>query len=254
MVVIGPGRTLAASSVVQNGTVDVAAGRVASGPAEVRDFGTLRVSGATGRWVGGDLDTTGASGIGAPRIEVQSGADVSTLATQLATDSGERADGGPSRGSRRHRDDAPLGARVAPHRPGGLRPTGGRPHRDDRWRPRHARRREGRGLDLPRLVEGAYWDASDLYVTGVIRVIAGIPGDFDADGDVEGRAFLIWQRGGSPKALSDSDLRLASELRVEHATSGEHRRAGARCAGAGLRWLGSCSPRKTRLTERGYIC
>lgn len=90
IVVVGAGRTLVASPVVRNGTLDVAGGRVEGGPAEVRDFGTLRVSGATGRWLGGDLDTTGAPGVGAPRIEVQSGADVSTLAARLATDSGER--------------------------------------------------------------------------------------------------------------------------------------------------------------------
>jgi hypothetical protein len=35
---------------------------------------------------------------------------------------------------------------------------------------------------------------------------AGLPGDFDNDGDVDGRDFLIWQRGGSPTALSASDL------------------------------------------------
>lgn len=100
----------------------------------------------------------------------------------------------------------PLSALGSPLTAQGVVVHQGRPHRDDRWRSRHARRGEGRGLDLPRLVEGVYWDASDLYVTGVIRVIAGIPGDFDADGDVDGRDFLIWQRGGSPKALSEGDL------------------------------------------------
>ena len=32
------------------------------------------------------------------------------------------------------------------------------------------------------------------------------PGDFDEDGDVDGRDFLIWQRGDSPTPLSASDL------------------------------------------------
>ena len=32
------------------------------------------------------------------------------------------------------------------------------------------------------------------------------PGDFDEDGDVDGRDFLIWQRGGSPLPLSATDL------------------------------------------------
>ena len=32
------------------------------------------------------------------------------------------------------------------------------------------------------------------------------PGDFDSDGDVDGRDFLVWQRGGSPTSLSSTDL------------------------------------------------
>ncbi len=32
------------------------------------------------------------------------------------------------------------------------------------------------------------------------------PGDFDFDGDVDGNDFLIWQQGGSPNSLSQSDL------------------------------------------------
>ncbi|MDZ4656075.1 MAG: hypothetical protein SH868_00710 [Bythopirellula sp.] len=34
----------------------------------------------------------------------------------------------------------------------------------------------------------------------------GDPGDFDGDGDVDGRDFLLWQRGGSPTAFSPADL------------------------------------------------
>jgi hypothetical protein len=34
----------------------------------------------------------------------------------------------------------------------------------------------------------------------------GPPGDFDADGDVDGRDFLVWQRGGSPNPVSAADL------------------------------------------------
>jgi hypothetical protein len=37
---------------------------------------------------------------------------------------------------------------------------------------------------------------------------AGIAGDFDGDGDVDGRDFLRWQRGGSPNPLSAGDLAL----------------------------------------------
>jgi hypothetical protein len=34
----------------------------------------------------------------------------------------------------------------------------------------------------------------------------GQPGDFDGDGDVDGRDFLVWQRGDSPNSLSAGDL------------------------------------------------
>lgn len=35
---------------------------------------------------------------------------------------------------------------------------------------------------------------------------AGVAGDFDGDGDVDGADFLLWQRGGSPNPLSQADL------------------------------------------------
>lgn len=36
--------------------------------------------------------------------------------------------------------------------------------------------------------------------------VAGVTGDFDGDGDVDGLDFLAWQRGESPSALSATDL------------------------------------------------
>lgn len=36
--------------------------------------------------------------------------------------------------------------------------------------------------------------------------VEGTPGDFDNDGDVDGRDFLVWQRGESPGPLSAGDL------------------------------------------------
>ncbi len=43
---------------------------------------------------------------------------------------------------------------------------------------------------------------------GVLRMLVPLttPGDFDADGDVDGRDFLLWQRGGSPDPFSSDDL------------------------------------------------
>jgi hypothetical protein len=61
-------------------------------------------------------------------------------------------------------------------------------------------------LKLPTL-SGLTWDISDLYRDGVLTVLStGLAGDFDFDGDVDGRDFLIWQRGGSPSPLSPTDL------------------------------------------------
>lgn len=37
---------------------------------------------------------------------------------------------------------------------------------------------------------------------------SSLDGDFDGDGDVDGRDFLVWQRGGSPNQLSAGDLAL----------------------------------------------
>lgn len=58
-------------------------------------------------------------------------------------------------------------------------------------------------INLPAL-SGMNWITSQLYTTGTLLV--ALPGDFDADGDVDGRDFLIWQRGGSPDPLSAGDL------------------------------------------------
>jgi T5SS/PEP-CTERM-associated repeat protein len=41
----------------------------------------------------------------------------------------------------------------------------------------------------------------------VLHIVAPtLPGDFDMDRDVDGRDFLIWQRGGSPSPLSTGDF------------------------------------------------
>jgi autotransporter family porin len=61
-------------------------------------------------------------------------------------------------------------------------------------------------LLLPTLSGGLSWNTSQLYTTGLLSISAGIPGDFDFDGDVDGRDFLTWQRGNSPSPLSTSDL------------------------------------------------
>jgi hypothetical protein len=55
-------------------------------------------------------------------------------------------------------------------------------------------------LDLPTLATGLVWDETNLLVTGELAVASAVTeesADFDGDGDVDGRDFLIWQRGFS---------------------------------------------------------
>ncbi len=49
-------------------------------------------------------------------------------------------------------------------------------------------------------------DLFGLPYTQIISTAEGLPGDFDGDGDVDGRDFLAWQRGESPTAFSSFDL------------------------------------------------
>ncbi|MDZ4659760.1 MAG: hypothetical protein SH868_19475 [Bythopirellula sp.] len=50
----------------------------------------------------------------------------------------------------------------------------------------------------------------NLVRTGLVvfEEATGQDGDFDGDGDVDGRDFLVWQRGGSPTPFSSGDLAL----------------------------------------------
>jgi hypothetical protein len=65
----------------------------------------------------------------------------------------------------------------------------------------------GLTFDLPTLTGNLAWDTSDFSATGVLSVVAaGIAGDFDNDGDVDGRDFLVWQRNPSVGNLSDWQL------------------------------------------------
>jgi autotransporter-associated beta strand protein len=60
-------------------------------------------------------------------------------------------------------------------------------------------------FSLPTLGSGLAWDTTDLLITGELSVITagGILGDFDNDGDVDGRDFLVWQRNPSVGNLGD---------------------------------------------------
>ncbi len=57
------------------------------------------------------------------------------------------------------------------------------------------------------LGSGLAWLPIQLSTSLTLAVVpSGTPGDFDSDGDVDGRDFLKWQRGGSPSPLSAGDL------------------------------------------------
>ena len=51
-----------------------------------------------------------------------------------------------------------------------------------------------------------YGPASAFDPKNVVLSNFAVAGDFDHDGDVDGRDFLVWQRGGSPSPLSPGDL------------------------------------------------
>jgi hypothetical protein len=61
---------------------------------------------------------------------------------------------------------------------------------------------------LPGLDAGLVWDVSAFGTDGVLSVIAEIveDADFDGDGDVDGRDFLIWQRGFGLTEQEDNSL------------------------------------------------
>jgi len=57
------------------------------------------------------------------------------------------------------------------------------------------------------LGSGLAWLPIQLATSLSLAVVSSsTPGDFDGDGDVDGRDFLLWQRGGSPDPLSSGDL------------------------------------------------
>jgi hypothetical protein len=65
-------------------------------------------------------------------------------------------------------------------------------------------------VTLPLLVDGLFWDQSQLYTTGRLIVTDALPGDFDGDSDVDGADFVAWQthfpvESGATLADGDAD-------------------------------------------------
>jgi hypothetical protein len=63
-------------------------------------------------------------------------------------------------------------------------------------------------VSLPSLDAGLAWDVTAFETSGTLSVIADIveDADFDGDGDVDGRDFLIWQRGFGLTEQEDNSL------------------------------------------------
>jgi autotransporter-associated beta strand protein len=63
---------------------------------------------------------------------------------------------------------------------------------------------DGSGSLVVNYGSGSAFDATQVVLSSFLPT--GLDGDFDHDGDVDGRDFLVWQRGGSPSPLSAGDL------------------------------------------------
>ena len=60
-------------------------------------------------------------------------------------------------------------------------------------------------LNLPSLA-GLAWDTSQLYTTGALNVIAGLPGDYNQNGDVDGADYVLWRKNlGNVASLANDD-------------------------------------------------
>ncbi|HEX6960598.1 MAG TPA: PEP-CTERM sorting domain-containing protein, partial [Lacipirellula sp.] len=51
-----------------------------------------------------------------------------------------------------------------------------------------------------------YRDTTVGTLTGAVEFASSADGDYDNNNVVDGRDFLVWQRGGSPDSLSSADL------------------------------------------------
>jgi hypothetical protein len=49
-------------------------------------------------------------------------------------------------------------------------------------------------LQFPPLAAGLKWDTSAIYTTGVLSVAAGLPGDYDQNGVVDPRDYVLWRK------------------------------------------------------------
>jgi hypothetical protein len=64
------------------------------------------------------------------------------------------------------------------------------------------------GFPFYALIDEVRMTAAALTPSQFLNSSAGVPGDFNSDGKVNGADFIVWQRGGSPNPGSVSDLAL----------------------------------------------
>ncbi|MCI0333394.1 MAG: autotransporter adhesin family protein [Planctomycetes bacterium] len=50
-------------------------------------------------------------------------------------------------------------------------------------------------LMLPALSAGLAWNTSQLYVSGVLSIVPGLPGDYNFDGTVDAADYVVWRKG-----------------------------------------------------------
>ncbi|MEX2172271.1 MAG: hypothetical protein WD851_23325 [Pirellulales bacterium] len=62
-------------------------------------------------------------------------------------------------------------------------------------------------LQLPMLTDGLNWDTSQLYTTGVLRVIDIVPGDYNQNGVVDAADYTVWRntRGSTTNLVADGN-------------------------------------------------
>jgi T5SS/PEP-CTERM-associated repeat protein len=61
-------------------------------------------------------------------------------------------------------------------------------------------------IQLPLLTSGLVWDTSQLYTSGMLRVIGNLPGDYNQNGAIDAGDYVLWRNNlGSPVSLPNDD-------------------------------------------------
>jgi hypothetical protein len=58
-------------------------------------------------------------------------------------------------------------------------------------------------LNLPTLTAGLNWNTANLLTSGILEVVAGLPGDFNSDGQVDSADYVRWRKiDGTPEGYN----------------------------------------------------